>query len=53
MAPEMGNRLTVNLEVDNAARAGDAPLPATTFAKGQQIVFKLRGVIAAHALPDA
>lgn len=55
---EIGTSLTtfrydLGIEVDNAARAGDAPLPAIAFDKGEQIVFKLRGVVAPHALPDA
>jgi hypothetical protein len=47
------SRYELGIEVDNTAREKDAPLPAITFEKGEQIVFKLRGVIAAHALPDA
>lgn len=46
-------RYDLGIEVDNTARAQNDALPAITFDKGEQIVFKLRGVIAAHALPDA
>ncbi|KAH7413881.1 hypothetical protein DE146DRAFT_731458 [Phaeosphaeria sp. MPI-PUGE-AT-0046c] len=46
-------RYDLGIEVDNTARTETDPLPAITFNKGEQIVFKLRGVIAAHALPDA
>jgi hypothetical protein len=47
------SRYELGIEVDITARAKDDPLPAIAFEKGEHIVFKLRGVIAAHALPDA
>lgn len=55
---EIGTSLTTSrydlgVTVENTARTENDPLSAITFDKGEQIVFKLRGVIAPHALPDA